>query len=265
MESTALDLHPDRGDSRFVLVPRVVGALGDVDLTVDRPRDDLDALIDDVFGDPVDERPGWLDVALVAAGAALIAWMLLGGPVIGGIVGAVLLVLGLALPGRDLLRRVRGRRRTARLTWLLSQGMLLDVGHPATRRLADAYARLEAASRRPGVPKAEEALAAGHLAVTEAASLLHGRTPAVAAEVEYVERRAMAVEAVADELERLADRARSDAVLAELGVRQDAELHAEMVAVAREELDALGGMGSLAQLDAVGDQLRRERTDAATG
>lgn len=252
---------PITAEASLLLVPRAPGPLLTVDLVMGRPRDDLDALIDDVFGEPIRERPGMLDIVLVVAGMALIAWTLLGASPLAAIIGAVMLILGLALPTRDALNAIRIRRAASRKERARARGMLLDVGQPATRRLTDSYTRLLSAAARPGLPDSDAAVAAGHLAVTEVASLLHGEPPRVAAEVEYVDRRTEAIKRLAAEFEASAERA---AAWAKMGEQQESVTRATLVTEAREELGSVGGLGSLEQLDALAGQLHRESIDAGT-
>jgi len=246
----------------LLLVPRVPGPLLTVDLAMGRPRDDLDILIDDLFGEPVEERSGVLDVVLVIAGMALLFWTALGASPIVAIVGVVALVLGLALPTRDALRRFRGGRVAARQKQALAQGVLLDVSAPETRRLADGYAKLLAVAGSVARPDGASAAAAGHLAVTEVASLLHGAPPRAPAEFKYVERRTDAIRDLAEALRSALRQADAHAVAEQADEHQAAAEEAARVTTAREELDSVGGLGSLAQLDALSAQARRRSTDA---
>jgi hypothetical protein len=258
MDAGLVSATPITEGPSLLLVPRAPGPLLAVDSALARPRDDLDALIDDVFGEPVRERPGALDIILVVAGTALIVWTLLGASPLTAVVGLVMLVLGLALPTRDALDGIRSRRIASRKAQARSRGMLLDVRHPSTRRLSDAYARLVVAATRPSVVQAHAALAAGYLAVTEVASLLDGDPPQVAAEVEYVDRRREAIERLATTLEAAAER---PAMEAASSARQASVMRATLVAEARAELDAVGGLGSLEQLESLTTQLQREPVD----
>ena len=157
-------------------------------------------LIDDLFGEPVEERSGVMDAVLVVAGLAMLLWTLLGASPIVAVLGVIALVLGLALPTRDALRRIRGRRVAVRLERAQTQGMLLDVSTPETRRLADSYGGLLAMAGRVAGPDGASAAAAGHLAVTEVASLLHGEPLRAPAQAEYVGRRTDAIRDLAEAL-----------------------------------------------------------------
>jgi hypothetical protein len=249
-------------DGRLLLVPRVPGPLLAVDLAMGRPRDDLDLMIDDLFGDPVEERSGVIDVVLVIAGVALLLWTALGATPIAGIVGVVALVLGLALPTRDALRRLRGRRIAARLERARAQGLLLDVSAPETLHLAGTYRNLLAVAGGIGGEDGAAAVAAGHLAMTEVATLLRGAPPHVPAEAEYVDRRDVAIGGLADALSGVLWHAARREAAERADAEQEVADHAARVAVAREELDTVGGLGSLAQLDALSSLARRGSVDA---
>lgn len=246
-----------------MLVPRVPGPLLTVDLVMGRPRDDLDILIDDLFGEPVQERSGVMDAVLIAAGLAMLLWTFLGASPVVAVLGVIALVLGLALPTRDALRRIRGRRVAARMEQAQAQGMLLDVSSPETRRLADRYADLLASAGSVAGSDGASAAAAGHLAVTEVASLLHGAPPRAAAQVEYVERRTEAIRDLTEALRTSLRRAAARAEAERAGQLEAAADEAARVTTAREELDSVGGLGSLEQLDALATQVRGRSADAA--
>ncbi|GAA4629157.1 hypothetical protein GCM10023196_048700 [Actinoallomurus vinaceus] len=134
------------------------------------------------------------EVVLAAGGAALLAVVVLARlPAWLTVVAVACLALGLALPAQAAVLRGARRRALRRHTKALHRGVLLDVSHPAVRRLVTAYGRLRRTAG-PGI-----ALDAGHLALVEVATLLHGRPPGTD-EVDYVARRAEAVSALADRL-----------------------------------------------------------------
>jgi hypothetical protein len=131
---------------------------------------------------------GATELVLSAGGGALLAAVLAAGwPAWLSVVAIACLALGLALPAHAALLRAKHRR---------PEGMPLDVSDGRVRRLAAGYRRLE---RTAGPGPARDA---GHLAVTEVATLLNGRPPGNE-EAAYVARRAEAVSALAD---RLTDR-----------------------------------------------------------
>lgn len=144
--------------------------------------------------DPPERLIGLPEAVLAAGGAVLLAAvLLLGLPGWLSVVAVACLALGLVLPANAALLRMLRRRAGRRRQRTLDQGTLLDVSDATVRRLVTAYRRLE---RTAGPGMARDA---GHLAVTEAAVLLAGRTPQ-GPEEEYVLLRAEAVSALADRL-----------------------------------------------------------------
>ena len=97
----AIDMDNERsGFVRLVIVPRAAGPLLDPDAsTAERPRDEIDDAVDELFGPDPGGSVGATDVVLVAAGAALVAWSLLSlhAALVTGL-GVLLIVLGLTLP-----------------------------------------------------------------------------------------------------------------------------------------------------------------------
>ena len=88
--ATALDPGEQRAEARFLVVPPDPGPLR----SFTRPasdRDELDDLVDDLFGEPSDERAGAFDIGLVVAGVAGLAWAVLGGGIAPLALGVVLL------------------------------------------------------------------------------------------------------------------------------------------------------------------------------
>ena len=191
----------------LVLVPRQPGPVILPPALTTRPPDDVDQMLDELFGAPVPDRPGPLDAGLIAGGSvaaafALLApgwrWLLL--------VGVLSILLGLALPLRVAWRAVGRLTRRRRFDAILRQGDPLNLTDPTTRHLVEAYERIAAA---PSDPAAAEALEAAHLALLEVSSLLRGRVPRGRAEAEYVARRNGAVQSLAT---NVVDQARDAAV-----------------------------------------------------
>ena len=213
------------GDDGIVIVPPTPAPLVRPE-GGGRRRDDLDELIDDLLPD-TDEGPGPVDAGLLAGGAGLLAWTVLGNPPeLATFAGVAALGLGSILPVRAAWRWLSGRRREARL----ARGTPLRVGDATVARLVAAYEQLDAAP--------DAARAAAHAALTEVASLLQGRVPASDRERRYVAARTEAVEGLVAALAEV-DPAAGD----------DAAVDTDLVVEAREELDALGGMTSLSRLD----------------
>ena len=191
--ATALDPGEQRAEARFLVVPPDPGPLRSL-IRPARDRDELDDLVDDLFGEPSDERSGAFDVALVVAGVAGLAWAVLGGGIAPLALGVVLLALGLALPAQRVARSVGEGRRSVDRRRTIGDGTLLDVTDPEVARLTSAYAALLPLREEPRAPLAGPAVTAAHLALTEVASLLEGQPPSEDAARGYIRRRADAIE-----------------------------------------------------------------------
>lgn len=244
---------------RIVVVPYHPGRLRD--LSAQKSGDEVDAVIDELFGETTAERPGLFDLILIASGIGLVGWALLtNSPGLALPVGVIALVLGLALPARSLIRTGRARRRARAQRRALRDGYPLDIGHGETAALARAHARLmETVDNDPGRVETQ-ALEAGHLALVEVATLLAGRPPLVAAELSYVTERTQAIRDTTSQLVRT-QRARSRAAAA--GDEEAFEARArraEALTQARQELSDAHGLGSVGQLEAVRGLLRQERS-----
>jgi hypothetical protein len=181
-------MHRDakRSDARaIVVVPRRPGTL--IEPSHERAPGEVDALLDQLFGEAPTDRAGTFDVILVTSGAALIAATALAhlsGEL--GLVGVAMIALGLVLPVRDAARRLGGRRRSGRAAGPIRGGHPLDVTHASTRRLVELYRSLQSEAHAEDL--GQEAVEAAHLALVEVAGLLQGRAPS-GAEVDYVSAR----------------------------------------------------------------------------
>ena len=246
------------GIERLVVVPSTPGPLTDIDRRRQLAGDEIDETLDDWFGDDVDEPVGWLDVALLGIGVAIVVWGLVSGwqgplPWIGlGLTG-----LGLAFPIRELSSLAREERTARSVRRLLGDGYYLDAGHPVTADLLEAYATcLRVAGTSPGAAGA--VVEAAHQAVVEVATLLGGRRPTLGAEVAYIRDRERAIRSMT-----LALRRRNRAVRASLDLadasRVMADAHRPRV---RDELAAATGLGSLERMTATAAALVRETDDA---
>jgi hypothetical protein len=209
-----------------------------------RQRDDLDDMMDDLFGKPIPQKPGPLDAALSIGGVALIlagALFRLGAGLLAA--GVICLILGLSLPATNLWRLANRKRAAERLRSTLRQGEPLNLNDPTMQRLASGYMQLQ--EMRPlGDPLAEQALEASHEALLEVSSLLNGHPPRGAAELEYVARRADAVEKLVRSIVRSA---------ALQGQQADAEAGATRGAVvsAISDFEKRTGLSSLIRLDSL--------------
>jgi hypothetical protein len=192
--------HPDPRDldpATTVVVPAQPGPVRAL-AAVDGPRDDLDAVLDDVFGPPDDGGAGPLAAALLLVGAAAIVagltslvptWVLVAGLVVFG--------LGAVLPLRSLWRRAATARRATRPRAGIGDGVPLRTDQPAVAGLVAAHARCREAAAAVAAPRRVQVEAVAHAALLEAATLLDGRSPGSAAEAQYVVERVGALDALA--------------------------------------------------------------------
>jgi hypothetical protein len=255
--------HPAPPDERrLVLVPHEQGSIVPLEIGQGREVDDLDVLVDEVFGPSTDERPGAFDVLLLLGGIALLVWALLARSALWVVILAgAAIVLWKALPARSLFRRYRGARTARRIRSAGRRGYVLDVEDRSTADLVAAYAALVDAAALPGSVYSDRALDAAHAAVVEVATLLHGVPPDGTEQRGYVAKRTAAITDLAGLLSD-AHRRRLDAQHASELAQEDRR-HRWVAAVtrARDELQAEDRQGSLAQLGRLSRRLRREAED----
>jgi hypothetical protein len=226
----------------IVIVPRRPGPLADLPAPEPRQRDDLDELLDDLFGEPTREGPGLFDIALIAAGTALaLAAGLAHLASALAVTGGALIALGLVLPVRDLWRRAARRRAGRRLDAALGQGLALDTRDPATGQLAAAYRHVTSLCEHAGGMGAD-AREAAHLAVVEVAGVLQGRPPQGAAEQEYALARVRALQELAHALS-----ASPAAPVGRAEADESAARDAGLAAIVR--MEERTGASSLARID----------------
>ena len=256
------DEDPDRSataspERQIVVVPRTPGPLRLLDDAGAARGDDLDVMIDEVFGPSTDEGPGLFDVVLVLGGLALVAWSWLsGGAGPWFIIGVTAIVLGVALPARSLVRATRQRRIVRRQRRVL-RGRACARRLGRDRRGARRVIRwLEHAATLPGVPAGSAAVEAGHAALLEVASLLDGRPPLSDEECEYVERRTRAIRDLTAQLVRGSRAWQRARMRDDADVTEGARERAAAVARAREELETGTGVGAVDELERLREQLR---------
>jgi hypothetical protein len=250
---------------RLVLVPREIGPMVALDQGAGGPKDDLDALVDEVFGPSTDERPGPFDLALLVAGAILLAWALLTGAATWVIVVAVAaIVLGAALPARSLVRRYRGAAASRRIASAERRGYLLDVTSGSTAELLRAHRALGEAAALPGSVYSGRAMDAAHLAVVEVASLLDGQPPDGPTQDEYIAKRTTALVALTSQLAEANRRWLAEQAAGAAAEEERRQRWVASVTQARDELQAEDRYGSLAQLQRLTTRLTREADDAGT-
>ena len=236
---TGGDLDPRHLDvSSTVVVPSRPGPLVRL-ADLDAERDEIDTVLDDVFGAPDDAGAGPLDAVLLLGGAAAViagltslvpTWVL--------VAGIVAFCLGAILPLRSFWRRAATARRAARLRSMIGDGVLLRTDAPDVAALVAAHERCTADASRLVAWRRVQVDAVAHAAVREVATLLDGRQPAVPSEVQYVAARVAALDALADALARptLDDAATdTDARRARVEARAEVELLAGNSAVVDAE------------------------------
>jgi hypothetical protein len=228
-----LDHGTDRNRDRWVIVPRKAGDRL-VPFSDGVERDDVDDLVDELLGEDTTKGASAGDVLLLVGGAGLIGWGVAVEVAVLVVCGVVAMLLGAVLPLRSLWRRLHRKRSERLLARVGGESALLNVAASSTAELAAAYEQVVAHA----APDDDAARQVAHLAVVEVATLLNARQPAGVAELEYVRRRGEALSQLA-------------AVMAARPVRAGNE---QLIA-ARDELDALTGRGSLAQIDALVAQL----------
>jgi hypothetical protein len=243
--------EPGGSENPVIVVPWSPGALIGLNPEKRPDRDELDELLDEVFGEPTREGPGAFDVAMLIGGAGLVVATEVAGLSNGLLVlGIAAIGMGLILPTRDLWQRLIRRRAGRQLQTSLAQGLPLSLGHPATQSLVSAYQQISAADLSTAFGL--EALEVAHLAMIEVAGLLQGRLPSGAAEQEYVATRTRALTDLAKVMPRpLMDTSRAAATDSD-------ELQARDAGVAAvRELEALTGGSSVARIDVLRSVLKR--------
>jgi hypothetical protein len=175
----------------------------------ERGRDELDELIDDVFGESDDRGPGPVDAVLVVGGVgAIIAGQAGSLPTVVTVCGAAAVALGAVLPLRSLWRKGGSARRTSRLQSLLGDGVLLRTDHPSVEQLLAAHQRLLSLTAPLAIAPRARVHDVAHAALLEVASLLGGRPPGAQVEVDYVAARTHALDDLASAVtdQRVGDR-----------------------------------------------------------
>ena len=168
--------------------------LGDLE----RGRDELEELLDDVFGEPDERGPGPVDAVLVVGGlGAIIGGQAASLPTVVTVCGAAAVGLGAVLPLRSLWRRLGSARRASRFRSLLGDGVLLRTDHASLEQLLAAHRRLLSLTAPLAPAPRARVHDVAHAALVEVASLLGGRTPGAQVEVDYVAARTRALEDLA--------------------------------------------------------------------
>ncbi len=186
--------QPDLDFRAAVIVPVRPGPLVRL-RDLERDRDEIDELLDEVFGEPDDSGPGRVDAALVVGGlGAIIGGQAASLPTVVTVAGAAAVALGAVLPLRSLWRRVGSKRRSRRLRSLLGDGVLLRIDHPSIEQLRAAHQRLLSTTAPLASAPRQRVHEVAHAAILEVASLLGGHPPVAQAEVDYVAARTQALD-----------------------------------------------------------------------
>ncbi len=137
--------------SDLVYVPRRPGPLITIPTRATR-TDEIDDVLDDLFGEDDHRGPSATDAVLVAAGVGAIAiGQLADLPGAITVVGAGLIGLGAILPIRSGTRRLGQRRHRARAASIIGDGIALRRDHPTLARMASVYEQIQRHSE-PLVP-----------------------------------------------------------------------------------------------------------------
>lgn len=150
-------------------------------------HDEKDRLLDELFGPEDSGGPGVFDLVLILGGAGLLTWGVFANATGLDITGGILVLLGLVLPLRALVKRRRRRR---------PPGRPLDVSDPLIARFAAAYDSIFASDS----PARAIVAPVTHLAAVEVVTLLVGAPPGGPAQRAYVSERVDLLEAVVCQL-----------------------------------------------------------------
>lgn len=175
-----------------VVVPSQPGRLLSL-ADIDRPRGEVDLVLDEMFGEVDTEGPGLTDAVLVGGGTcAVVASLIAGLPA--AVLGAGIASIGLGaiLPIRSVIRRGKQQRQSRKVRDLIGDGQLLNVSAASTREMAarhDSVLALTDTDSALGV----RVTSIAHGLVEEVASLLEGRPPSTPGEEQYVAERSAAL------------------------------------------------------------------------
>lgn len=210
---------------------------------IDRPRNEVDIVLDDMFGEVDSEGPGPTDALLIGGGACAAAAALIAGwPA--AVLGAGLASIGIGsiLPIRSTIRRGKKLAQGRKVRKLIGDGQLLDASVVPTRQLASKHnAVIDAVD--PDTALGVRVRSIAHGLVEEVASLLEGHPPASAGQERYVAERVAAL----DELDRALQAAPVD------GADHDAAVDARLAVESHADRSALTEAAELTQ-DLSGDQ-----------
>lgn len=196
---------------------------------LERGRDEIDDMLDDVFGTTDERGPGIVDAVLVAGGlAALLAGLTGAAPTFVTVLGIAAVLLGAVLPIRSLWWRFGSARRSARLGALLGDGVLLRIDDSGIQQLVGAHQRLMAASAALAPAPRARVQEVTHSALLEVASLFGRHVPVTQVDRIYVADRLRALQQL-------------DAVLADPRVGDGESERRQALIEARHEVEQIAG------------------------
>lgn len=192
---------PDVDVRSLVVVPARPGLPVSLQ-ALERGHDEIDDMLDDVFGAPDERGPGIVDAVLVAGGlAALLAGLSDAASTFVTVLGIAAVLLGAVLPIRSLWWRFGSARRSARLGTLLGDGVLLRIDDSGIQNLVAVHQRLMAASAALAPVLRARVQEVAHAALLEVASLFGRHVPVTQVDRLYVTDRLRALQKLQDVLD----------------------------------------------------------------
>lgn len=177
-------------DHDVVYVPRRPGPLTRTPTRSEQP-DEIDGVLDELFGEEDTSGPTATDAILVAGGvAAVAAGQATDLPAGVTVVGFGMVGLGVILPMQAAFRRLTDRRHRSRVSRLAGDGIALRLDDETLAELAQQYEHLLTMSDHLVSDVQQRIRQVAHSLVEEVATLLDGQLPAGPAEFEYVRARA---------------------------------------------------------------------------
>ena len=204
--------------------------------------DDIDAVLDDLFGADDPGGPSITDAILVAVGLGMLTVSVVKHWTAVQVLGVVLVGLGMVLPIRSVARHLGDRRQRARTGSTIGDALALRQDHPVLRRIADLHERILERSEALVPETRTRVVAVAHGLVEEVARLLGGELPTGDAEIDYVEARARSM----SELSATVDDPR---------VARADDVVRRALSEARIEIERIAGTSALTDSAALRDEL----------
>ncbi len=190
-----------------VYVPRQPGPLVNPRSPSKRP-DEIDDVLDDLFGSEDERGPGVADAVLIGAGiTALVGSQLFDMATFVTVLGVGMILLGSILPIRWALQRLKSGQQRSLTAKAVGDATALRTGHPTLDQLVDQYTHVHERAGQLESDTGARLVAVAHGLVDEVATLLGGELPTGPAELEYTDARAASLAELAASLDdpRLAD------------------------------------------------------------